>query len=281
MRGTSGSGAWSRAARIAGLIAGTLVLAGCVADYAYVQPGVAGGGAYYTSEGPYSSQSDYGYYGAGSYGYYDGYGGYGYWPGSGFDLSSGWDFPGYWGYSTVVPVWGCRDGCRRGWRHHDHHGHHGGHDPVATSPPHPWLHPDHPRVPPGSRGAEPSAGMRARPVEWSAGRRVLPSARFAPHDFVRAPDSLAAERFDIPARPVSMSRVPAGPDFANRRMPIASVSGSPVSVQSGFADRRRAMMPTGQAFRAQAPVARSAPATVAPVRAAPPPPTAAHRVRIP
>ena len=280
MQGTSGSGARGRAARIAGLIAGTLVLAGCVADYAYVQPGVAGGG-YYTSEGPYSSQGDYDYYGAGSYGYYDGYGGYGYWPGPGFGLSSGWGFPGYWGYSTVVPVWGCRDGCRRGWRHHDHHGHHGGHDPVAISPPHPWLHPDHPRVPPGSRGAEPSAGMRAHPVEGFAGRRPLPSVRFAPHDFARAADSPAGERFDIPARSDSMPRVSAEPGFASRRMPMSPISGSPVSVRPGFADRIPAMMPTGQAFRAPAPAAGSAPA-VAPVRAAPPPPTAAaHRVQIP
>lgn len=268
MRGTSGSGsgAWGRVARIACLIAGTLVLAGCVADYAYVQPGMAGGGGYYTSEGPYSSQGDYDSYGAGGYGYYDGYGGYGYWPGSGFGLSSGWNFPGYLGYSTVVPAWGCWDGCRRGWRHHDHHDHHwhhGGHDPVATSPPHPWLHPD-----------------RARPVERFAGRQPLPSVRFAPRDFARAPDSLTGQRFDIPARSVSMPRVPAEPDFANRRMPMPPMSGPPVSVQPGFADRSPAMMPTGRAFRAPAPAAGSAPAVV-PVRAAPPPPTAAHRVQIP
>lgn len=273
MRGTSGSGAWGHAARIAVPAAAMLVLAGCMADYAYVQPNVAGSGGYYTSDGPYSSRTSL-YYGTGSYGYYGGYDGYEDWPGSSFGFSDPWDFPGYWGpwYSIGVPVRGCWDGCRHGWRHHDHHWQHGEHDPVATSSPRPWLKHDRPRVPPGVRDAEPSTRMPVPPVDRFANRRPPPSARFAPRDFARAPDSrMTGDRFDVPVRPVS--RVPAEPDFTSRRMPLPSMSAPPMSVRAGFANQG-SMAPVAR------PEFRAAPAA-APIRSAPPGSATVRKVEIP
>jgi len=72
MRGTFSSKAWGRVARAVALGAGALVLAGCATGHAFVQPYVAGGGGYYTSDGPYSGQGYYGYPGTGGYGYYNG-----------------------------------------------------------------------------------------------------------------------------------------------------------------------------------------------------------------
>lgn len=245
MRKMFGSAAWGRAAHAAVLAAGLLALTGCVADYAYVQPDAAGSGGYYTRDLAYSGQGYYDDYGTGpyypgtsGYGYYgpdsntfgwdDGV--YGYWPPVTFNfgISNVWDFPGYWGpwYSTVVPVRGCWNGCRRDWRRHDRHRHGGGYDPVATSPPDPRLKPDRPRGPPGSRGAERFARMPVRPAERFADRPPLPSTRFVPHDSVHGPDTgITGERLDGPTWRMSMPRVPAEPDFAGRRaMPMPARS---------------------------------------------------------
>src|SRR5690348_18474966 len=79
MRGTFSSKAWGRFARAVVLGAGALALAGCATGYAFVQPDVAGGGGYYTSDGPYSGQGYYDDYGTGPY--YPGTSGYGYYNG--------------------------------------------------------------------------------------------------------------------------------------------------------------------------------------------------------
>jgi hypothetical protein len=119
----------AKAARLTALGAGILLLAGCATGYSFVQPDVAGGGGYYTSEGPYSGQGyydDYGtgpyYSGTGGYGYYNGTwpydGAYGYYgPGYGYGpqwtfnvgISNVWNFRGYWGpwYTSGFPLAGC------------------------------------------------------------------------------------------------------------------------------------------------------------------------------
>ncbi len=304
MRGIFSSTAWARRARTAVLGVVALALAGCATGYAFVQPDVAGGGGYYTSDRPYSGQGsfDYGtgpyYPGTGGYGYYNGtwpysnpygwyggYGGYGYGPSFTFNLgiSNVWNFPGYGGpwYSTG---WSCaRWGCghhRRGHHHHD------GHDPVASGSPRPVLTPDHPPVPPGSRGAKPSDAEPARPMERFANRRALPSARFA-HDFVQAPVNRIVSRASNrpPAPAVAPPRTTAETGFADPRplatpdrpgfrapMPMISRPVPRMAPESEFANRRPIAMPARSGFQAPLPVARPAPAPMVspPARAAPP-----------
>lgn len=240
-------------ARLAIFVAGALLLAGCATNYSFVQPDMAGGGGYYTSDGPYASQGYYDYYGTGPYypatsgwGYYGGtwpysdpygwYGNYGY--GSsltfGFGFSSVWGFPGYWGpwYSSN---WGCGGGygCG-GWRHRRRHDHHN-HDPAT---PKPWLQPDHPPMPPriahGSESAMPIARpirpMVRRPVEGFANRRPLGAAALNPGDFVRAPTGRSVGMgFDRTSmRPAYVPRVPEESAFANRReLPVMATPRAP------------------------------------------------------
>jgi hypothetical protein len=307
MRGIFSSTAWSRLARAVVLGAGALALAGCATGYAFVQPDVAGGGGYYTSDGPYSGQgyyddygtgpyypgtSGYGYYNgtwpySNPYGWYGGYGDYGYGPSFTFNLgiSNVWNFPGYWGpwYSTG---WGCgRWSCghyRRGHHHHD------GHDPVASGSPRPVLTPDHPPVPPSARRADPTDREPARPMERFANRRALPSARFAPHDFARGPAGrIGNPALATPAAPaVAPPRTTAETGFANRRplatparpdfrapVPMVSRPAPRMAAEPEFANRRPMAMPVRTDF--QAPVSRPAPVVsrpapaVAPVRPAP------------
>lgn len=305
MRGTFSSRAWGSLARVVALGAGAWVLAGCATGYAFVQPDVAGGGGYYTSDGPYPGPGYGAYYGAGpyypgtgGYGYYHGtypyadpfgwygglYGNYGYWPSFGFNLgiSNGWNFPGYRGpwYSTG---WGCarwRCGHDGRGRHH----HHDDHDPVTSGSPRPWLEPDHPPVPPGSRGAARSDREPARPMERFANRRPLPSARFAPRDFVRVPVDRMGSRTSnrTPAPDVAMPRMPAETGFAHRR-PGAVPPARPdfraavppvwrpaprVAAEPEFVNRRPAATPFRPVSRAPVPLSRPAPAASRPVQAA-------------
>ncbi len=297
MRGTFSSKAWGRVARAVALGAGALVLAGCATGSAFVQPDVAGGGGYYTSDGPYSGQGYYGYPGTGGYGYYNGtwpysypygwyggYGGYGY--GSSFTFNLGisnvWNFPGYgsqWYYSSG---WGC---ARWNCGHHGRRHHHDGHDPVASGSPRPVLTPDHPPVPPGSRGAKPSDREPARAMERFANRRALPSARFA-HDFVHAPaDRMGSRRTSdrSPAPAVASPQMTAETGFANPRpratpappdfrapIPMVSRPAPRVASEPEFAGRRPIAMPAQSGFQAPVPVSRPAPMVSSPARAAPP-----------
>lgn len=134
--------AWVRCSRVAALIAGALLLAGCATGYRVVQPDAPGSGSYYTSSGPYPGSGYYDYYGTGPYyagtsgwGYYNGswpyqpwfgYAGWGDWPwftfGAGY--SNVWNFPGYWGPWYTGQAWLWR-GCRH--RHCDRHHHRGTH----------------------------------------------------------------------------------------------------------------------------------------------------------
>lgn len=249
------------ATRLAVLGAGALLLAGCATGYSFVQPDMAGSGGYYTSDGSYSGQGYYDYYGTGPYypvtsgwGYYAGtwpysdpYGWYGgYEVGSsltfGFGFSDTWGVPGYWGpwYSSN---WGCASwyGCG-GWRHDRHHRHHN-HDPAS---PKPWLTPDHPPVPPrvvrGTGSARPVA-MPSRPTV----RHVLhASPASLPNEFVHAPlrRPLGTNPSPMPWRPAHMP------------------------TESAFADHRGMSMhmttPRGMHPLAR-PVFRSPPATAAPM----------------
>ncbi len=236
------------------LVIGILALAGCATGYSLVQPDATGSGSYYTSDGPYSGQGYYDYYGTGPYypgtsgwGYYNGtspysnsfgwygadYGGYGYWPFFDFSvgISSVWGFPGYWGpwYSTGFPVWECR---HRGCGHHyrgSHH-HHGGHDPIAGTAPRPWLKPDHAPVPPSAarEGSTTSTAMPDRPMARFAERHRLESTSFAPHDVTRGPVRPAHAIY----RPVNQSAfpasVPAEPRaFATRPAPAPATPMAP------------------------------------------------------
>ncbi|HEX5960720.1 MAG TPA: hypothetical protein VFY97_05685 [Rhodanobacteraceae bacterium] len=244
--------AWRRLARSAALGAGSLILAGCATGYAFVQPDVAGGGGYYTSDGPYSGQGYYGYYGTGPYypgtsgfGYYNGtnpyggafgwYSGYGYWSPFGFNLgiSNIWNFPGYWGpwYTSGFPVRGCWYACHR---HHRH-------DPDATASK-PWLKPDHAPVPPGVASSPvPPVAVPARPMEGFATRRPLESAAFAPHDFARGPRSRASippRPVGMPARPVYTPSAPVTRAFSPR--PAAPMR-APTAVPPGFSAPPRAV----------------------------------------
>ncbi len=295
MRNPDRSNPWNRGARLALLGVGALLLAGCATGYSFVQPDMAGSGAYYTSDGPYTGQGYYDYYGTGPYypgtsgwGYYGGtwpysdpygwYGGYGY--GSsltfGFGFSNVWGFPGYWGpwYSSN---WGCGGwyGCG-GWRHH----HHNRHDPDPSAPK-PWLKPDHPPVPPrivrntGSAPpiAQPTRPVPRRPVEGFANRRPLGSTGFAPHDFVRAPVRRTVE--------TGFERTPNG---TFNRTPTRSGWVPPRPDESGFASRREMRIPQATpresrpvsqpVFRVRTPPPVRAVASP-PVRSAPPP----HRDR--
>ena len=263
MQGANRSKAWSRLARVAALGTGALVLAGCAADYAYVQPNVAGSGGYYTSNGPYPGQGYYDDYGAGgwddwnAFGWYGaGYGDYGYGPSFTFNLgiSNAWGFPGYWGpwYPIGFPVRGCwRRDC--GHHHGTGHHHHDRHDPVASSSPSLWLKPDHPRVSRLARGSAPPVEVQAHSVERLANRRPLESASFAPHDFVHAPAPPATrERFiGVPASPAYSPRVPADPVFVNREA---------ISMPAPMAVSREAYVAPHPAFRpAPMPVPASPP----------------------
>lgn len=302
MRGTFSSRAWRGFARVVALGAGALVLAGCATGYAFVQPDAAGGGGYYTSDGPYAGpgyDGYYGYYGtgeyypgSGGYGYYNGtwpysnpfgwYGGlyrnYGYWPSFGFNLgfSNGWNFPGYRGYPGG---WDCaRRGCGHDGR--GHHDHRDDHDPVTSGSPRPWLEPDHPPVPPSPRGAAPSDREPARPMERFVNRRALPSARFAPHDFVRVPSrrtrDVATESREVTpqrrAEPGFADRrplaVPARPDFRAAVPPVLRPAPR-VASEPEFVNRRPAATPFHSGNGAPVPLSRPAPAVSRPARAAP------------
>src|SRR6185437_4921436 len=187
----------NRLARVTLLVAGALAVAGCAAGYSFVQPGAAGAGDYYTSDGPYPAP---GYYYDAGMGTYDPYGaGFGY--GSvygpsftlGFGSACGWSCAGYYGgwpwYYSGAGYYGRR------W----HHGHHRHGDPIASGPsPRPWLRPDHPRVPPPQvvRGATPPIAVPERPREGLASRRMLESASFSPRDIERV-----SQPASIPERP--------------------------------------------------------------------------------
>lgn len=304
MRATFSSTAWRRFARAAVLGAGALVLAGCATGYAFVQPDVAGRGGYYTSDGPYSGQGYYDYYGTGpyypgtsGYGYYNGnspysnpygwyggvHGGYGYWPSFTFNpgISSVWNFPGYWGpwYSTG---WGC--GRWRCGHHGRGHHHHDKPDSVASGSPRPVLTPDHPPVPPSSRSTDPPGRGPARSMERWGNRRVLPSAGFA-RDVVHAPADRMERRTlnRIPAPTVATPRPAAERGFANRRplatparpdfrapMPMVSRPAPRVLPEPEFANRRPVAMPARPDFQARVPVSRPAPAVSRPAPAAAP-----------
>ena len=318
MRGTFSSRAWGCLARVVALGTGALALAGCATGYAFVQPDVAGGGGYYTSDAPYSGQgslyygtgpyypgtSGYGYYNGTSpysnpFGWYDGYGDYGYWPSFTFNLgiSNVWNFPGYWGpwYSTG---WGC---ARWDCGHHGRRHHHHDHNPVASGSPRPWLKPDHPPVPPSSRSEDLSVPSPARPMGRFANRRPLPSARFAPHDFARgSAGRIGRPALDAPRPAMATPRVPVETEFANRRplavpvrpdfraqAPMVSRPATRLATEPEFVNRRPMAMPARSDFRAPAPLSRPAPMVsrpvraVAPTRPAPSGRAAATKVEIP
>lgn len=255
-----------RLALLTALGAGILLLAGCATGYSFVQPDVAGGGGYYTSDGPYSGQGYYDDYGTGpyysgtsGYGYYNGtwpYGGaYGYY-GAGYGygpqwmlnvgISNVWNFPGYWGpwYSTGFPLGGCYS-WRCGSRHYRHgHHHHGSgswrHDGTPTSPP------DVAQT--GQERGRDFAAGRERAMEVSAWR----------HDhMVRSPrQGLTGSFAGVPAIPARIA-APAARDssFAGRR---AGAMATPVAMPAArsFSGTPRAAPP--------ADVARAAPARPAP-----------------
>jgi len=319
MRGTFSSRAWGCLARAVALGTGALALAGCATGYAFVQPGVAGGGGYYTSDEPYSGQGYYDYYGTGPYypgtsgygyyngtspysnpfGWYGGYGDYGYWPSFTFNpgISNVWNFPGYWGpwYSTG---WGC---ARWGCGHHGRRHHHHDHNPVASGSPRPWLKPDHPPVPPSSRSGDLSVPSPARPMERFANRRPLPSARFAPHDFARGPAGrIRNPALATPTPAMATPRVPVETEFANRRplavpvrpdfrapVPMVSRPATRLATEPEFVNRRPMAMPARSDFQAPTPVSRPPPMVsrpgraVAPARPAPSGRAAATKVEIP
>lgn len=306
MRGTFSSQAWGRLARAVALGAGALALAGCATGYAFVQPDVAGGGGYYTSDGPYWGQGYDEYYGTGPYypgtggygyyngtspyadpfGWYGGYGSYGYWPSfTSFNLgiSNVWNFPGYWRpwYSMG---WGC---ARRDCGHHGRHHHHHDHDPVASGSPRPWLKPDHPPVPPNSRREDLAVPAPARSMERFANRRPLPSARFAPHDFARGPTHrIGNPAGDMPAPAVATPRIPVETGFANRRplavpvqtgfqapVPMISRPAPRMATEPEFVNRRPMAMPARSDFQAPAPLSRPAPVVSRPAPATRPAPS--------
>ena len=296
MRGILRSTAWGRVARLGILSAGLSFLAGCATGYAFVQPQVAGNGAYYTSDGPYSGQGYYDYYGTGpyypgtsGYGYYNGAdpyassfdwdgdwgwnGGYGPWSPFIFNvgISNVWDFPGYWGpwYATGFPMRGCwhRDCDRHRWRDH----HHRRHDPVAAqTSPGPGLRPDRPRAGRLPRGPTPPIQLQAQSGELLTHRRPLESAWFAPHAFANAPIRPGNRRIDRPS-PAYGPRVPTEPAFANWR-PISMPTST--AMPQGFQPASR------PAFGGSMPVSRPAPQAV-PVRSAPSQRTAATKGQIP
>lgn len=260
----------SRLARLVMLGAAIGSLAGCATSYSLVQPDGAGSGSYYTSEGPYSGQGYYDYYGTGpyypgtsGYGYYDRTGpysgmfgwddDYGYWPSFNFNvgISNVWGFPGYWGpwYSTGFPVWECRHwGCCHCYR--DGHHHDGWHDPVTATSPHPWLNPDRAPVPPhvAREGRTASIAIPDRSVEGFARRRPLESASFAPHDFVRGPMRSPNTAYRAVGTSAKSASIPLEPHaFANRQMPVPRL-----------APPHDFSAPSHAAFR-PAPIARPAP----------------------
>jgi hypothetical protein len=208
----------SRLVRITVLAAGALALAGCASGYSFVQPGAAGAGGYYTSDGPYAAPGHY--YDDTAYALYDagfGYGGF-YGPSFAFGLglgsACGWSCAGYYG---GWPRYYGGTAYHGGRRHHGRH-HHG--DPIASGPsPRPWRHPDHAPVPPntGARGATPTIAVPERPMEGFSGRRMLDSASFAPRGADRMPRPIA-----VPERPASMaSRLPG---FVGRPMPVRAAA---------------------------------------------------------
>lgn len=218
MRKTNRSEAWDRLARIVAVVAGALALAGCAAGYSFVQPGTGGAGSYYTSDGLYPAP---GYYYADAIGAYDPYGegfGYGSLYGSSFTFGlglgsfCGWSCGGYYGGWP----WYYGGAGYYGRRHHGHH-HHG--DPVAASPAsRPWLHPDHPRVPPShlASDAPPPIAVPERPMESLASRRTLESASFAPRGASRIGQPAAT-----PDRP-GYFMAPRPPAFVDRPIGAAT-----------------------------------------------------------
>lgn len=240
MRGISRSNRKSLA-RATLLAAGALALAACATGYSYVQPEAGGAGGYYLGDAAYPAP---GYYDDDPYDPYDAAFGYGglYGPsfafGLGFGSPCGWSCAGYYGgwpwyYGTIGYY-----GHRRGHHHQD--------DPVASAPsPHPWLEPDHPRVPPSqvARGAALPIAVPERPIERLANRRMLESASFAPHGTER-----------VPQQHVGV------PDHANHLAPQLPA----------FVDRQVPSAPPPRDFaRPPAPAA-------APLRAAPPPARSSH-----
>ena len=266
MRGTSGSRAWGRAARIGVLVAGALVLAGCATGYSFVQPNAADSGGYYTSEEPYSGQGYYDYYGTGPY--YPGTGDYGYyngtWPhsgaygyfGSGYygyapqwsldvGISNVWNFPGYWGpwYSTGFPLGGCYSWrCGDRHRRHDRDDHHGSHS---------WRHED------PTSGTADIAGPAPGHVFAERAARARAITAWEHDHFVRSPRWRATSgRFaGIPAPRARMGDAAVGPAYPAgfRADPIAAPAAMPAP--AGFS---RAPRPTPMAIDAHPTAGRPA-----------------------
>lgn len=232
------SGALGRILRIAAMGTGALLLAGCATGYALVQPDVAGGGSYYTGNGPYAGQYYGGYYGAGLYS--DPFGWYGPYYGSSLSFSIGfgnaWGWPYYsgfyggayggwpWSSGFGYPIYGYGG---HGWHRYHHRytrggGHHPGwRDPGVGDTPHPhaWLDADNQRVPPrGTRGPTAPDAAPALPIADSARYGRLPSANFAPRGSARMQvPRLANERFsETPVRPAYTAPMPREPAFAPR-----------------------------------------------------------------
>lgn len=218
MRGVPRSGG-SGLVRITLLAVGALALAGCAARYSLVQPGVAGGGDYYTTEGPYPGAS-HGYAdGIIAYDPYGGGFGYGslYGPsftfGLGLGSACGWSCAGYYGGWP----WYYGGAGYYGWRRHRGHHDHGG--PVASGPsPRPWLRTDHAPIPPShvARGPAPPRAVPERPMEGFANRRALESTSFAPH----AVPGMMRQPVSIPEGPAYTAPQP--PAFAQRPIRTAT-----------------------------------------------------------
>ena len=265
MRRMFRSKAWGGLVSVAALVAGVLALAGCAIGYAFVQPGAADSGSYYTSDGPYPGQG-YGngispyYPGPDDFGYYD-FGGFGYGTvygpsftfGLGFGGACGWTCVGFYGGGPwYYPGFGYPYAL--GWYrtgHGHHRRHHGGHDPVAGAASGRRPTPDSAPVP--FAGHRPVQAL-AQPVQALA-NRPPDSASFAPHDFVRAPIRLPA----APPRAVGM---PAGSAYL------------PSTPEASMVDR----VPSGSPrIPMAAPRAFSMPPPA--VGAAPPPPPPQARAR--
>lgn len=285
MRVKLDSKARGRLIRTAVLVGGAVLLGGCATGYSFIQPSVAGGGSYYTSNGPYAAPDYYGYgggYDASSPWAADPFGWYG-WPlyGSSISFSFGfgnvWGWPGYaglygpfggwpyytgWGYPVGLGGYGFRGYYRHGHRHpvgHHDHGWHdrGGNDAVASDPsPRAWLKPDHPRIPPPrTRGGGPDrATAPPRALGEFATRRRLPSAGFAPQRFERAHIQRTSNPrlMDPPMQRAYVSPRPMEPALERAPMPMSAPRLAPRSFAPPAA---RDFSPPAAAVAAPAPAA--------------------------
>ncbi|TAN05681.1 MAG: hypothetical protein EPN38_11020 [Rhodanobacteraceae bacterium] len=148
---------WSHGLRLAALAAGVMGLAGCMAGYSYVQPGIAGAGGYYSGDAAYPTYYPT-YYGGDGYAYGAPY------TSLSLSIGSGWG-PGYYGgygYGYAYP------GYYRGRSGHNWHGGYGNHGGYHGG--HAWR--------PTGAGGSVDGGYAPAPHGYRrAAPRVRPSGR--------------------------------------------------------------------------------------------------------